>query len=209
MGTGSGTLMTVRDQSSTGQGGMDVDGDVALLVKRAANGEQAAWDAIVARYNSFLWSVARGYRLDRADAADAVQVAWLRLVEHLPRLRDPERLGAWLATTVRRECLLALKSRGRRGQPVDDVVLAGVPDAGPPVDNALIAKETASELWQAFEQLQPRCQTLLRVLMADPAPSYQDVSAALEMPVGSIGPTRARCLDRLRTMLDDSLGAPS
>ena len=76
-----------------------------MLVKNAAAGDQDAWDALVARYNNLLWSVARGYRLERSDAADVVQIAWLRLVEHLPKVRDPERVGAWLATTVRRECL--------------------------------------------------------------------------------------------------------
>jgi DNA-directed RNA polymerase specialized sigma24 family protein len=116
-------------------------------------------------------------------------------VENLPTLRDPERVGGWLATTVRREC---------RGVPVDDEILAGFPDAGPPVDAALLAREQAGDLWQAFERMQARCQTLLRVLMSDPPPSYQDVAAALEMPVGSIGPTRARCLDRLRALLDEA-----
>ena len=178
-------------------------GDITVLVKSAAAGDQAAWDALVARYTNLLWSVARGCRLDRADAADVVQVAWLRLVEHLPELRDPERVGAWLATTVRRECLLVI-SRRRRGVPVDDEVLAGLPDDSPPLDAALLAQEQATDLWAAFEQIAPRCQRLLRVLMADPPPSYSDVSAALDMPVGSIGPTRSRCLDRLRDLLDEA-----
>ncbi len=146
--------------------------------------------------------MARGYRLDQADAADVVQVAWLRLVEHLPRLRDPERVGSWLVTTVRRECLQVISHRRRRGTPVDDEVLAGVADDSPSLDSALLASEDAAELWSAFRRVPARCQRLLRVLMADPAPSYQDVSAALDMPVGSIGPTRARCLDHLRSILD-------
>src|SRR6476659_999626 len=99
------------------------DDDVSGLVKRASNGDQAAWDALVDRYTNLLWSVARGYRLETADAADVVQVAWLRLVEHLPTLRDPERVGGWLVTTVRRECLQVIASRRRRGQPVDDELL--------------------------------------------------------------------------------------
>ena len=101
------------------------DDDVSGLVKRASNGDQAAWDALVDRYTNLLWSVARGYRLERADAADVIQVAWLRLVEHLPRLRDPERVGAWLATTVRRECLQVIATRKRRGGPVEDEILTG------------------------------------------------------------------------------------
>lgn len=200
---GWGTLVTVRERPLTGQGSVDIDSDVSVLVKRAADGDQAAWDGLVERYTNLMWSVARGYRLERADAADAVQVAWLRLVEHLPRLRDPERVGSWLATTVRRECLQTLESRKRRGQPVDDEVLTRLPDDAAPVDARLLADERATELWRAFDRMQPRCQTLLRVLMSDPPPSYHDVSGALDMPVGSIGPTRARCLDRLRVLLDE------
>ena len=178
--------------------------DVSVLVKRAADGDQAAWDALVDRYTNLLWSVARGYRLERADAADVIQVAWLRLVEHLPRLRDPERVGAWLATTVRRECLQVIATRKRRGGPVDDEILTTLPDDAAPVDARLLTDERDRQLWQVFSALPERCQRLLRVLMADPPPSYQDVSAALEMPVGSIGPTRARCLDHLRALLDDA-----
>jgi RNA polymerase sigma factor (sigma-70 family) len=182
--------------------------DVALLVKRAAGGDQAAWDALVDRYTNLLWSVARGYRLERADAADVVQVAWLRLVEHLATLRDPERVGSWLATTVRRECLQLLATRKRRGTALDDDVLEGVPDPAPPVDTGLLTEERDSELWAAFGRLPDRCQKLLRVLMVDPPPAYVDVSASLEMPIGSIGPTRARCLERLRALLDEPVADP-
>jgi RNA polymerase sigma factor (sigma-70 family) len=177
--------------------------DVSVLVKRASNGDQTAWDALVDRYTNLLWSVARGYRLDQADAADVIQVAWLRLVEHLPRLRDPERVGAWLATTVRRECLQVIAARKRHGGPVDDEILTAVPDEAGPVDTRILTDERDRALWQAFARMQERCQRLLRVLMADPPPSYQDVAEALTMPVGSIGPTRARCLERLRDLLDD------
>jgi RNA polymerase sigma factor (sigma-70 family) len=179
------------------------DDDVSSLVKRASDGDQAAWDALVERYTNLLWSVARGYRLERADAADVIQVAWLRLVEHLPRLRDPERVGAWLATTVRRECLQVIATRKRRGGPVEDEILTSLPDDAPPVDARLLADERDRALWQAFAGMPDRCQRLLRILMADPPPSYQDVAETLTMPVGSIGPTRARCLERLRTLLDD------
>jgi DNA-directed RNA polymerase specialized sigma24 family protein len=112
-------------------------------------------------------------------------------------------VGAWLATTARRECLQVI-ARRRRGVPVDDEILGRLPDDSPPVDAALLAGEQAAVLWAAFERLTPRCQRLLRVLMADPPPSYSDVSAALDMPVGSIGPTRSRCLDRLRDLLDET-----
>ncbi len=183
-------------------------GEVALLVKRAAGGDQAAWDVLVERYTRLLWSVARAYRLERADAADVVQLAWLRLVEHLGTLRDPERVGAWLATTVRRECLQLLAARKRRGDTVDDQVLERVPDPADPLDAGLLTRERDAQLWVAFARLPDRCQKLLRVLMVDPPPSYVDVSASLDMPVGSIGPTRARCLERLRALLADSVVDP-
>lgn len=212
-----GTLVTFRERAMTARtvamapddaadehdGGTHPESDISLLVKGAASGDQAAWDALVARYTNLLWSIARGYRLERTDAADVVQVAWLRLVEHLPRLRDPERVGAWLATTVRRECLQVV-SRRKRDLPVVDDVFDAVPDTSAPVDARLLADEQAATLWTAFEQISGRCQHLLRVLMADPPPSYVEVSEVMEMPVGSIGPTRARCLDRLRVILDDS-----
>ena len=216
-----GTLVTFRERAMTArtaamapddaapeaadeQGGQRLpESDISLLVKGAASGDQAAWDALVARYTNLLWSIARGYRLERTDAADVVQVAWLRLVEHLPRLRDPERVGAWLATTVRRECLQVV-SRRKRDLPVVDDVFDSVPDTSAPVDARLLADEQAATLWSAFEQISGRCQHLLRVLMADPPPSYVEVSEVMEMPVGSIGPTRARCLDRLRVILDES-----
>jgi len=197
-GVPSGMLSGMPDGESS-----SLSNDVTVLVKGAAGGDQAAWDALVARYTNLLWSVARGYRLDRGDAADVVQVAWLRLVEHLPRLRDPERVGAWLATTVRRECLQVIAQR-RRGVTVDDDVLDRLPDTADPVDAALLAAEEVRELWAAFARVPERCQRLLRILMADPPPSYSEAAEALEMPVGSIGPTRARCLDRLRDMLDDA-----
>lgn len=181
---------------------MALDDDVAFLVKRASDGDQMAWDGLVDRYTNLLWSVARGFRLERGDAADVIQVAWLRLVEHLPQLRDPERVGAWLATTVRRECLQVIAAGKRRAPALSDDLLDRIPDDAEPVDARLLAGERARALWAAFERMPERCQTLLRILMADPPPSYQEVSAALEMPIGSIGPTRRRCLEQLRGLLD-------
>jgi RNA polymerase sigma factor (sigma-70 family) len=152
------------------------------LVRAAGDGDQRAWEALVGRFNGLVWSVARAHGLSRADAADVCQTAWLRLVEHLHRLRDPERVGTWLASTARHE---ALEGAG---------ALAESPEA------SALASERNDLLWRAFAELPQRCQRLLRVLMADPAPSYQQVAVALEMPIGSIGPTRGRCLDRLRQL---------
>jgi RNA polymerase sigma factor (sigma-70 family) len=167
----------------------------ADLVRAAADGDRAAWDGLVARFGRLVWAVARAHRLSASDAAEVSQTTWLRLVEHLDRIRDPERVGSWLAATARHECLRVLRSTGRE-LPTDDELPGG--HEQPETDARLLRSERDSALWRAFARLSSRCQTLLRVLMAEPPPAYEEVSAALGMPVGSIGPTRARCLDRLR-----------
>ncbi len=172
----------------------------AALVRAAAAGDQAAWDALVKRFSGLVWSIARSHRLGAADAADVSQTAWLRLVENLGRLRDPERVGAWLATTSRNECLRVIRRSGRQ-VPTDieaDIDLEADETVAPPVDAGVLAGERDADLWRAFATISERCQVLLRLLIADPAPSYEEIGAILEMRVGSIGPTRARCLDHLR-----------
>lgn len=174
----------------------------AVLLAHATAGDQRAWDALVEQHARLLWSVARSYRLDQADAADVVQTTWLRLVEHLDRIEDPSRLVGWLVTTTRRECLRVLRRSGReRLVSADDGTLDIVDEAAQPLDASLINDERNAELWRAFSQLPERCQRLLRIAVAMPK-AYDEVSAALGMPVGSIGPTRARCLTRLRALLD-------
>jgi RNA polymerase sigma factor (sigma-70 family) len=172
--------------------------EVAFLVHAAADGDRAAWDALVDRYNGLVWSVARSHRLSTVDASDVVQTTWLRLVENLGRLQEPERVGAWLATTARRECLRTLRHSARMvavEDPPEQVTESRL-------DAALLVEERDRALWQAFGGLSERCQELLRLLVADPPPSYEEVSAALDMPIGSIGPTRQRCLDRLRGLAE-------
>jgi RNA polymerase sigma factor (sigma-70 family) len=175
--------------------------DVRTMLASAAAGDQAAWDVLVDRYSSLLWSIARSFRLGSADAADAVQLTWLKLVENLDRIQDPDRLAGWLATTVRRECLQLIR-RNARTRPLPDAELPEVADTAPPVDDRLLRRERDAELWHTFAQLSERCQRLLRVLTAVPAPAYTEVAAALDMPIGSIGPTRQRCLSRLRELVD-------
>jgi RNA polymerase sigma factor (sigma-70 family) len=177
------------------------------LVASVRNGDQSAWAALTDRYTSLLWSIARSMRLSHADAADAVQTTWLRLVERLDSVREPERLGSWLATTLRRECLATL----RRGARVEVAATDGwenLPAGGDALDEALIREERDAALWKAFGGLSTRCQSVLRILMADPPPHYADVSAALDIPVGSIGPTRQRCLNALRKILLSNTGSP-
>jgi RNA polymerase sigma factor (sigma-70 family) len=175
--------------------------DPAAALAAAAQGDGRAWESIVAEYSSLVWSVARAHRLSSADSADVFQGTWLRLVEHLGRIRDGSRLGAWLATTARREALMLLRRSGR------DVPIEFADQLGESSDRAigleeqLISTEEHQLLWRAFTRLPANCQRLLRVVFADPPPRYAEVSAALNIPVGSIGPTRARCLSSLQTML--------
>jgi RNA polymerase sigma factor (sigma-70 family) len=170
--------------------------EVAELVRAAAEGDQTAWNALVDRFAGLLWATTRAHRLTTSDSSEVVQTTWLRLVEHLDRIRDPERLGAWLATTARHECLRLIRQGGREFAASDVVDLDGRSEA--PVSGAILSAERDSALWKAFSALGERCQSLLRLLIADTSPSYEEVSAALGMPVGAIGPTRQRCLERLR-----------
>ncbi len=173
---------------------------LTVLLRAAEVGDEGAWDSLVGRFGDLLWSVARAYRLSAADAGDVVQMTWLRLVENLGRIEDPERLAGWLATTARHECLRTLRRSGREQPSLDGETTIDLPDHAEPLDTRLLNEERDAQLWQSFGGLQPRCQQLLRVLMADPAPSYAEVSAALDMPIGSIGPTRGRCLQQLRVL---------
>lgn len=173
------------------------DVEAADLVREAAGGDERAWESLVDRFADLVWSVARGHGLSRADAADVSQTTWLRLAEHLRTLREPEKVGSWLITTARRESLRTLR-RSRHHVLVDSCVDWCGTGAGIEIDDELLAGERDAELWRAFDGLSGPCKALLRMLLNDPPPSYADVSEAFDMPMGSIGPTRARCLDRLR-----------
>jgi RNA polymerase sigma factor (sigma-70 family) len=167
------------------------------LVAAASTGDREAWAALIQRHTGLLWSVARSFRLPEADAADVVQTTWLRLVEHLDRIDDPDRLPGWLATTVRHECLRLVRRAGHEayGSAADEVA-----DDGPSLDSGVLTTERDAALWEALAQLDEPCRQLLRVLMTDPPPTYAAVSMALDMPMGSIGPRRTRCLSKLRRM---------
>jgi RNA polymerase sigma factor (sigma-70 family) len=179
------------------------DATVADLLARAAAGAQSAWDEIVRRYERLVWSVARSHRLNTADSADAVQTTWLRLVEHMSAIQEPERLGAWLATTARRESLRIVTRRQRERRDGADDELQSMPDNGIGVEESLLSSERDATLLRAVRELDDRCQRLLRVLSASPPPRYEAVSEAFGMPIGSIGPTRGRCLQRLKDVLLD------
>jgi RNA polymerase sigma factor (sigma-70 family) len=175
--------------------------DVAAAVRRAAGGDRAAWNRLVDEFSDLLWAVATGFRLGRADAADVVQTTWVRLVENLERIKQPEALPAWLATTARREALRLVRVRGRETLVDTEEPFAGKQssdESGP--ERSAMAGERRRLLWWALGQLPENCQVLLH-LLATVGPTYAEVAALLDMPVGSIGPTRGRCLRRLREIL--------
>ena len=174
------------------------DADTDDLVARVRAGDQAAWVALTERFTNLLWSVARGMHMSSEDAADAVQTTWLRLVERLDDIREPAKVGSWLATAVRRECLAIIRRRRTVGLPDGWDAAAESTD---PLDAGLLRDERDAELWRAMHNLPARCGNLLRVLITDPPPSYADVAEVLGIPVGSIGPTRRRCLELLRGLL--------
>lgn len=172
----------------------------AEAVHRAAHGDQTAWAELVDRFTGLLWWIANGYGLTGADAADVVQTAWARLVERLDTVHDPDNVGAWLATTTRRECLKLMRTRTRIHPTTPDDL--DQPEPAAPPDAAVADHDRDARLWAAIDRLPERRRHLMRALMADPPPSYDELSDQLDMPVGSIGPTRARCLQQLREQLD-------
>jgi len=169
---------------------------VARLLAQAAEGDQAAWNALIDAFGGMVWATTRAYRLSGADAADVYQTTWMRLVENLDRIQNPACLGGWLATTARRESLNVIR-RGARLIPRSDD-LPDLPSDTPDPDDRLMREHDAIALRTALERLGPRDRALLQMLAAEPAPSYAEISAALGMAIGSIGPTRARALARLR-----------
>jgi len=179
---------------------VEVD-EAGKLARAAAGGDEGAWKALVTSYSGLIWSVTRAYRLGSGDAADVFQTTWLRLAEHIGRLDHPEYVGAWLATTARRESLRMARASARVMPTDDESVFDFGPSSEPTPEQAVLRSERADQVWRAFRELPARCQMLLRLLMASPAPSYAEVSAAIDRPVGSIGPSRARCLRLLRELL--------
>lgn len=182
---------------------MDARHTLTDVVERARAGDQCAWDELIDRFTGLLWGVARAHRLDATSAADVTQATWLRLLENLDRIHEPEALPGWLLTTCRREALAVLRRHGR--EPL-------VRDPDPPeqaaldteLDLHLLEDERDAVLWRSFRRLGERCQQLLRILMSPECPPYAVVAQELGMPIGSLGPTRGRCLTTLRRLLGDS-----
>jgi len=169
------------------------------LVASAVAGDERAWNELVDRYAPLVMSVAARYQLSAADAQDVSQIVWLRLVEHLAELREPRALPRWIITTTGNECVRLLRAARRTELfnpstwiPPDDVDHAGV-------DKAMLSAERRQALLQALAELPDHQRRLLLLLLEDPPLSYADISTRLGVPLGSIGPTRARAMQRLRS----------
>lgn len=184
----------------TGRTSMELDPSttVSELVSAASDGDQQAWDALIDRFLPMVRGVIGRFRLRPADAADVNQTVWLRTVEHLGDLREPAALPGWLATTARREALRTLRSQGR-SLPVDpqSTSLDAVVDEVE-IDSEVLRQEQALAVRQGLAELPAQRRALLELLVADPPVSYEEISRRLDIPVGSIGPTRARALAQLR-----------
>ena len=177
---------------------MSDDPSVTDLVTRAKNGDKQAWDALVERYAPLVWSICRRHRLGSADAQDVSQSVWLQLVGHLDKVRDPAALPGWLATTAQRESgkVRGAARRSLAGHVLDAGHIPGQ-QAGMAEHELLLAERHAA-LHEAFTRLPPGCQRLIAMLIEDPPVPYAQISAKLGIPVGSIGSSRGRCLDKLR-----------
>jgi RNA polymerase sigma factor (sigma-70 family) len=181
---------------------------IARLVSAARQGSEDALGEIVTELSPLLWQVARAAGLRSGDAEDVLQTVWLRLLDHLEGIHTSAALTGWLVTTTRREAW-RVSAAARRQLPADTEVLSMLPDQGPGSEEQVIIEDQRRVLWQAIGQLSPRCQELLRIVAFVPRPDYAAVAAELGMPTGSIGPTRGRCLAKLRALLanDDLEGS--
>lgn len=176
--------------------------DLERQVQAAREGDSIAWRRLVDGHAGLVWSVVRGFRFDEETSKDVFQTVWLRLAEHLARIREPRKLASWLGQTTRNECIGVVRQRARV-MPADDVTALGEPidltvAPYPEPGERLEREESRRAVAAAFDRLPSRCQQLLRLLVMDPPMPYDDISVMLEMPVGSIGPTRARCLESIR-----------
>lgn len=178
---------------------MDYDSAaVDALVAAAGAGDEQAWNAIIARFAPLVWSVCRAFRLSEAEAADVSQTVWLRTVERLGSIRVPAALPGWLSTTTRHECLRIAASHKLTVSIIDEGTFAADSQEAASIDAELLAVERRAVVRECLAQLPSTCRQLLVALSRDEHRSYGDISLELAMPVGSIGPTRQRCLQRLK-----------
>lgn len=170
----------------------------AELLAAAGHGDERAWSEIHERYRRLVSSVVRSFRLQEADARDAEQRTWLKLVEHRATLRDPQRLGGWLATTASRECLRILRDT----RSVVLFEMDAVADQERGVEQHVVDADTVDRIWGIVSGLPPRSQTIMEALFAGDVRPYAEVSRAIGVPIGSLGPTRARLIEQVRRRFD-------
>lgn len=185
--------------------GVMADRTTAQLLDAAD--EREAWAELVDRFGALVWSVVRGFRFDDATSADVNQAVWLRLYERRGDIREPERLASWLATTTRNEAISVQRSRAR-AVPMDDVGddrgrERTEEDVGDVVVGTIDDAELRGVVGRAFEKIPASCQQLLRLMTADPPVDYATIAEIVDRPIGSLGPTRARCLAQLRRCIVD------
>jgi RNA polymerase sigma factor (sigma-70 family) len=184
-----------------------VASDVGFLVGKAAQGDEIAWEDLVERFGGLVWATARSVGLSTTAASDVSQTTWLRLAEHLGRLREPDRVGSWLTTTARHEAIRVARLASRDILVDPWAELDSVDTEWGPLET-VEEHEMIQAVHAALAQLPTRCRTLL-VALATEDPSYAQVSDRLTIPIGSIGPTRARCLDKLRALLASAQQQPA
>ncbi len=186
--------------ATASQGRADRRARIGALLDAARKGNDDALGQIVTELSPMLWQVARATGLSSAETEDVLQTVWLRLLSHLDGIRAPTALISWLVVTTRREAW-RVRAAGRRQLPADEEWFSALPDQGTGAEEQVIIDDQRRALWAAFGQLSVRCQELLRILAFVPRPDYQVVAAELGMAAGSIGPTRGRCLAKLRAQL--------
>ncbi|MCB0076804.1 MAG: sigma-70 family RNA polymerase sigma factor [Anaerolineales bacterium] len=176
------------------------------LLSACRAGDQSAWNALVTRYQALVYTIPRRYRLTDAEVEDVFQSVWLRLIENLHRIDQPERLSAWLVTTAKRETWDRRRGAAyERVDTVDPFAFESLPRIDPMQPDEIVAQyEAQQQLRQALQSLDERCARLLFLLYyAYPRPSYREIADRLELAIGSIGPIRARCLERLSRLIED------
>ena len=175
------------------------EADIGLLVQAAAAGDEGAWRRLVDRYIRLVWSVVREFRLGESTSEDIVQTTWLRLAENLDNIREPDRVGSWLAVTARREAIRVSQKRVR--EPVIDPIDLEQPGDDVDFDLQLIESEECADVVRAFHRLGHECRELIRLRVLDPPIAYREIAEILNIPIGSIGPKRKRCVDRLLALM--------
>lgn len=172
------------------------------LLSAAVGGEQGAWEQLVRRFEPVVGAIVTSCRLQEADARDAAQRTWLRMIEHHWQIREAEALGGWLRTTARRECLQIIRER-QLADPLQPTQTADVPDDTIDIEQGVVDADTLDQLRRLIERLPTHCHQLMSLLFRDDPPPYAELARSMGIPVGSIGPTRARVLSKLRQQFED------